>query len=135
MKPPFDLHGISPLLQVFDMPTSLGFYRDALGFELVDASSPGDDCHWCLLRSGSAELMLNTQYEERDRPPALDPDRARGHADVSLFFGCRDLDAAYEHLKSLGVRVEPPVVRDYGMRQLSFQDPDGYFICFQWPAG
>jgi len=27
-----DIHGIAPLLQVFDMPTSLHFYRDVLGF-------------------------------------------------------------------------------------------------------
>ena len=34
----------------------------------------------------------------------------------------------------LGVRVEPPRVAPYGMRQLYFSDPDGYGICFQWPA-
>jgi hypothetical protein len=37
-------------------------------------------------------------------------------------------------LRANGVRVEPPRVAPYGMRQLSFRDPDGYGICFQWPA-
>ena len=27
---------MAPLLQVFDMPTALAFYRDALGFEVVE---------------------------------------------------------------------------------------------------
>jgi hypothetical protein len=27
-----DIHGVAPLLQVFDMPTSLRLYRDLLGF-------------------------------------------------------------------------------------------------------
>lgn len=27
-----DIHGVAPLLRVFDMPTSLRFYRDVLGF-------------------------------------------------------------------------------------------------------
>ena len=34
----FELRGLCPLLQVFDMPASLVFYRDILGFELVQAA-------------------------------------------------------------------------------------------------
>ena len=33
-----DIHGIAPLLQVFDMPIAVRFYRDVLGFELVQTS-------------------------------------------------------------------------------------------------
>jgi glyoxylase I family protein len=29
-----DIHGVAPLLQVFDMPTAIGFYRDVLGFKV-----------------------------------------------------------------------------------------------------
>jgi len=44
--------------------------------------------------------MLNTAYEADQRPPA--PDRARvvNHQDTCLFFGCKDLDAAYQHLRT-----------------------------------
>ncbi len=129
-----EVQGMCPLLEVFDMATSLAFYRGVLGFEIVQAAPPGDDCDWCLLRLGATELMLNTQYERHARPPAPDPARIAAHADTSLFFGCRDLDAAYAHLCATGIAVEPPVVRDYGMRQLSFHDPDGYNLCLQWPA-
>ena len=66
-----DVRGLTPLLQVYDMPTSVRFYRDVLGFE-VAATSPmlGEDrFHWALLRLGDAELMLNTAYEfDNDRP-------------------------------------------------------------------
>ena len=57
--------GLVPLLQVYDMPTSVRFYRDKLGFEMVSTSPPmGEDYfHWCLLRLDQAELMLNTAYE------------------------------------------------------------------------
>jgi glyoxylase I family protein len=41
---------------------------------------------------------------------------------------------AYEHLRDHGVDLPPPRVTPYGVRQLSFADPDGYGICFQWPA-
>jgi catechol 2,3-dioxygenase-like lactoylglutathione lyase family enzyme len=128
------VEGVCTLLQVFDMATSLAFYRDVLGFEVVQAAPPGDDCDWCLLRHGDVELMLNTQYEKPDRPPAPDRARTDGHGDTGLFFGCRDLDAAYAHLRDCGLDVAPPVVRDYGMRQLCVRDPDGYGVCFQWKA-
>jgi catechol 2,3-dioxygenase-like lactoylglutathione lyase family enzyme len=128
------VESICTLLQVFDMPTSVAFYRDVLGFEVVKASQPGDDFDWGLLKLGDTELMLNTLYEKHDRPQALHPARFAAHGDTSLFFGCRDLDAAYEHLRAHGINVKPPVIRDYGMKQLSLNDPDGYNVCFQWPA-
>ena len=78
--------------------------------------------------------MLNTAYEAHERPPAPDPARVVAHADTTLFFTCADLDAAYAHVRARGLDVEAPTVRDYGMRQLSVTDPDGYGLCFQWPA-
>jgi catechol 2,3-dioxygenase-like lactoylglutathione lyase family enzyme len=131
---PIEVRGVCPLIEVFDMPTSIRFYRDLLGFEVVRAEPRGDDCGWALLRLTDAELMLNTAYEAGERPPAPDPDRVRSHRDTTLFFGCPDVDGAYAHLRARGVEVAEPVVRPYGMRQLALRDPDGYGLCFQWPA-
>jgi glyoxylase I family protein len=130
-----DLRGLTPLLQVYDMPTSVRFYRDMLGFEVVTTSPVlGEDrFHWALLRLGGAELMLNTAYEfDSDRP--AEPDRARtsAHEDTGLYFGCPDVDAAYEELRGRGVEVKEPKVTGYGMKQLYLRDPDGYTLCFQW---
>ena len=33
-----EIRGIAPLIQVYDMPTAVHFYRDLLGFELVTHS-------------------------------------------------------------------------------------------------
>ena len=68
-----DIHGICPLLQVFDMPTAIRFYRDVLGFTVHATSQPGDDCNWAWLKLNGAELMLNTAYEADQRPAAPDP--------------------------------------------------------------
>ena len=84
------VRGVCPLLEVFDMPTSIRFYRDVLGFEVVEAAPPGDDC-----------------VPTWTRPT---------------------------HVRERGALVEKPTVRGYGMRQLSLADPDGYGLCFQWPA-
>ncbi|HXJ89970.1 MAG TPA: VOC family protein [Candidatus Binatia bacterium] len=129
-----DIQGVAPLLQVYDMPTSIRFYRDVLAFTVWASSEPGDHCNWCALRLKGAEVMLNAAYESDKRPPVPDPARIAAHEDTCLFFGCEDLDSAYKHLLNHGVRLQPPKVAPYGMRQLWFKDPDGYGLCFQWPA-
>jgi glyoxylase I family protein len=128
-----DIHGVAPLLQVFDMPTAIRFYRDVLGFEVWATSRPGDDCDWAGLRLNGATVMLNTAYESGNRPAVPDPVRVASHDDTCLFFGCKDLDAAYRYLGTHGIDLKPPKVAPYGMKQLWFKDPDGYGLCFQWP--
>jgi glyoxylase I family protein len=123
-----------PLLQVFDMPTSISFYRDLLGFEIISPVPEDLQCDWVLLSLYESELMLNTAYEANERPPQPDPSRLEGHRDISLFFDCDDVDAAYSQLRARGMSIGEPVTRDYGMKQLYFFDPDGYEICFQQPV-
>jgi glyoxylase I family protein len=130
---PLQVSGTVTLLQVFDMPTSLHFYRDLLGFEMVQQSQPVDQCGWAWLRLDDAEIMLNTAYEDADRPPAPDPERSKAHEDTILYFGCPDVEGAYT-FRSQGIEATEPKTTYYGMRQVSFQDPDGYGICLQWKA-
>ena len=54
-----DMQGLCPLLAVYDMPTSLRFYRDLLGFEIHMKSDPEPDGHidWVWLRRSDADLM------------------------------------------------------------------------------
>lgn len=135
-----EMHGLVPLLQVFDMNESLHFYRDLLGFEVVQASPEvetpeGRFSHWIWLRCGSAELMLNTAYDSGERPDGRVEMRERGHGDTALFIGCPDVDAAWRELTAKGLELQPPHETGYGMTQLYLRDPDGYELCLQWSAG
>ena len=124
---------LTTLISVFDMPASLAFYRDILGFELIMQSSEGDDFDWGCLKLDNTYLMLNTAYDRELRPAAPDPQRIKAHSETGLFF-MADPDAVYEHLRAKGVEVKPPKVAPYGMKQLYLNDPDGYGICFQCPV-
>jgi glyoxylase I family protein len=133
---PLETKGICPLLQVFNMPTSVRFYRDLLGFEIIGNSPPKapDDFGWCWLKLHSTELMLNTAYDYDDRPPSPDPTRLKSHMDTCLYIGCPDVDAAYRFLVAQGLKPKEPNVTHYGMKQLHLKDPDGFGLCFQWRA-
>jgi hypothetical protein len=67
------VHGVCPLLEVFDMPTSISFYRYVLGFGVVKTSQPGNHFGWALLKLNDAELMLNTAYEDHDHRQSQTP--------------------------------------------------------------
>lgn len=129
-----EVSGLSPLLEVFDMPASLAFYRDKLGFRVTGDSGQGDESGWVMLELGGATIMLNTAYDDGERPDNPDTARLVSHRDTCIYFGCPDVDAAYEHLQATGIESERPSVAPYGMKQLYLSDPDGYNLCFQWPA-
>ncbi len=117
-----EVNGVAPMVQVFNMPRSIHFYRDLLGFKVVSSSkamsADPDDVNWALLRLSNAEIMLNTAYDPDDVPEAPEPGRWSGHQDTCLYFGCPDVDGAYQHLVAQGLEVSPPKVAWYGMKQL-----------------
>ena len=65
--------------------------------------------HWCMLKAGDhTRIMLNTEYEEGQRP-AVRPPKGDEHFGVWFFYGCPDVDGAYEKLKArVRARVEHP---------------------------
>ena len=133
------LASMTPLLQVFDMPRAVAFYRDKLGFAIVEHSpeietSEGRLFHWCRLRRDGVELMLNTAYDTGDRPAERDEALWAGHGHTTLFVNCTELDALRDDLRARGLDIAPPQVAYYGMRQIEVTDPDGYGLCFQCPA-
>lgn len=135
-----EVHGVCPYFEVYDMPNSIRFYRDKLGFEIVSTSphrgGDNDRFHWCWLRLGAADLMLNTAYEfDEERPPLEDYLRERDHRGTCLYFGFPDVDGAFVEFVAKGVVVDqPPKVAPYGMKQLYLHDPDRFGLCFQWKA-
>jgi uncharacterized glyoxalase superfamily protein PhnB len=115
------------------MRKSVAWYRDVLGFEVLQTHEPDGHFYWAMLKLGDSVLMLNARYEDDDRPPTQ-PDSVPGHDDLTLYFDCLDVDAAYAHLGSKGCQVKEPRITYYGMKQLTVNDPDGFELCFQQAA-
>jgi len=127
-----EIQGLCPLIQVFDMNTSLRFYCELLEFRVHQSAGEKDDIGWVWLKWNNADLMLNTAYETPDRPELPDPARVAAHEDTCLYFSCPDVDGAYQDLLAKGLQLNPPTIAPYGMKQLYFKDSDGYNLCFQW---
>ncbi len=135
----FDIKGVCPYFEVYDMPTSLRFYIDQLGFTIVEHSPHlgGDPYRYHWVCCGSAKRS-HAERRVRIRRRASAPRRTHAAArprEACLFFGCPDVDGAYAELLARGVKIDrEPKVAPYGMKQMYFNDPDGFGLCFQWRA-
>ena len=131
-----NVRGVTTLLEIFDMSTSLKFYR-ALGCEVVmhwGEQENESDWDWALLRLGDASLMLNTRYERDKRPSTPEPSRVKGHGDTELFFSCADIDVVCRGIRSSGLSIPDPIPTFYGARRVCLTDPDGFVVCFETAA-
>lgn len=126
----------SRIWQCLICPPPSNFYCDILGCRIVTSDGkPAPEFDWVMLSLNGTRLMLNTAYDGGERPPQPEPARIAAHEDTTLYFGCPDVDRAFDHLRTMGVNVTAPKVSWYGMKQLYVRDPDGYLLCFQWGAG
>ncbi|MFO1021097.1 MAG: VOC family protein [Planctomycetales bacterium] len=131
---PITFDSLVPLLHVFDMQASLRFYCDILGFSIVSTSTPVTNFYWALLKRGDLTLMLNTAYEEDERPATPDPVRFAAHSDTALYFSCDNPRQVCDYLRDHDWPAHEPNITHYGMTQVYTRDPDGYQICFQSPT-
>jgi len=116
---------VVPFFMVTDMPRSLRFYIEGLGFALKNKWTPDapDKIRWCWLELGSAALMLQ-EYN-----PGRIPSETRG-VGTSLCFQCNDALALYHEFKSRGLDPKEPFVGNH-MWDVALSDPDGYHLHFE----
>lgn len=121
-----------PLLIVAEMPASLRYYVDGLGFTVTDRWIPDGRVRWCRLQLGGAALMLQERADDRveQTDPAAPPAPGGG---VSIYFVCRDAVALYRDFVARGIPAGRPFVGNR-MWVTSLNDPDGYRIHFESPT-
>lgn len=110
-------------LVVPDYDAAISFYRDQMGFELVEDSDLGGGKRWVVLRpgAGGADLLLARAADDAQR--AAVGNQAGGR--VYLFLESDDFNADYARLKSAGVTfLEEPRHETYGSVAV-FRDPFG----------
>lgn len=113
-----------PFLLVADVPTSVAFYRDGLGFRVVDEWIDDGVAKWCWLELGHAALML-----QKSRGPTVSAPR-EAEDRIVVFFICRDALAIYREAGARGLEPSEPFVSN-AMWVTALRDPDGHGIEFE----
>lgn len=117
------LRSLIPTFTVNDVGASLAWYRDVLGFVLVERWEAEGTLQGVQLRAGGCDLYLTQDDFKKGR------DRAKG---VGFRIWCtteQDIDALAERIRDAGgTLTQEPIDREWGVRELAVKDPDGFQI-------
>jgi len=123
------ISGISPFFIVRDVPTSLSFYRDKLGFEITfQGPEPGDIFFGIVCRGGAQILFKEVGVAPM---PNYTRDIKQGIARWDAYVAVPNPDALAEEFASRDVKFFKPLMdTDDGLRGFEVQDADGYVLFF-----
>lgn len=113
-----------PLLNVEDADRSIAFYRDALGFEVVQTFEAEGATVWAMLTSGDTKLMIN----QPDHADSTTRRNAASYGDVVLYCHVESARDRHADLTARGITVGAITTEAYGMEEFLLRDPDGYEI-------
>jgi predicted enzyme related to lactoylglutathione lyase len=121
-------------ISVHDPEVALGFYRDALGFEVRNDVKAGE-FRWVTVGAPGQDLDIVLSQPHGGRS------QAEGDALLSLvtqgslqaaILRSDDLDATFEKVRASGAEVlQEPVSQPWGVRDCAFRDPSGNLIRIQ----
>jgi catechol 2,3-dioxygenase-like lactoylglutathione lyase family enzyme len=127
-----DVGIIMPLFIVRDVPRSLAFYRDRLGFEITFQGPEPDDIFFGMVKRGHAEIMFKDIGVEPI--PNYTRDIKKGHAPWDAYVYVPDPDALAAEFQSREVKLWKPLsVNSDNLRGFEVQDVDGYVLYFGRP--
>ena len=117
------LRALMPSLVVNDLTKSLSFYRDGLGFVVIEEMKDGGEVQGVRLKAGRT-LMLLAQDDF-----ALGRDRVKGQG-VRLYCVTKQpVDAVAERARAQGITIATePTDQPWGARDFGVVDPDGFKI-------
>lgn len=118
-------------IPVHDVDEALGFYRDALGFEVRNDVSAGE-FRWVTVGAPGqdVDIVLSQPHAGRSQTEgdALLALVTQGSLQAALF-RADDLDTTFENVRASGAEVlQEPVAQPWGVRDCAFRDPSGNLV-------
>ena len=123
---------IAPLFIVRNVPATLAFYRDRLGFDVTFEGPEPDDIFFGIVERGGAMIMFKEIGVEP--VPNYTRDIKQGIARWDAYLHVPDPDALAAEFASRGVEFFLPLMDNSdGLRGFELQDVNGYVLYFGRP--
>ena len=127
-----DIAGIAPFFIVRNVPASLAFYRDRLGFEITFQGPAPNDIFFGIVERGAAMIMFKAVGV--DPVPNYTRDIKKGIARWDAYLNVPDPDALAAEFLSRDVEFSVPLKDTHdGLRGFEIKDADGYVLFFGRP--
>ena len=127
-----EIGSASPLFIVRNVPATLAFYRDKLGFEVMFEGPEPEDTFFGIVNRGKAMIM----FKDVDIDPVPNHTRDIGHGIASwdAYMYVPDPDALFEEFASRDVDFKMPICDNSdNLRGFEVRDVNGYIIYFGRP--
>jgi uncharacterized glyoxalase superfamily protein PhnB len=117
------LRKITPELTVDDIKSTISFYRDILGFELVFTVPNKDHIDWALMSNGEVEIMFHAKVSRHAKKHAVEDI-------VAFHFEGEGVKELYESVKGK-VKIDRHLYPTfYGTNEFSIRDNNGCTLVF-----
>jgi catechol 2,3-dioxygenase-like lactoylglutathione lyase family enzyme len=126
--------GIAPLFVVNNVPATLAFYRDLLGFGVMYQGPEPDDIFFGMVERGGAMIMFKSIGVAP--VPNYTRDVNQGVAPWDAYICASDPDALAAEFASRNVEFSKALHNNSdGLRGFEVKDPNGYVLFFgrPWP--
>lgn len=111
------LIALTPTLRTWDIPGSIAFYHEMLGFSLISGNA---DSGWACLGRDGLELNFSAPNEHMgDRGPAFSG---------SIYFRTNAVDELWQRCRDRSKICYPIASFEYGMREFAIFDNIGYLL-------
>jgi catechol 2,3-dioxygenase-like lactoylglutathione lyase family enzyme len=117
---------VAPFFVVADVPATLAFYRDQLGFEITFRGPSPDDEFFGIVRRDAAMIMFKA-LDDVDPMPNYNREPTFSW---DAYFEVPDPDALAAEFAARGVPFSIPLTEGDGLRGFVIEDPDGYGLYF-----
>jgi catechol 2,3-dioxygenase-like lactoylglutathione lyase family enzyme len=127
-----EISGIAPFFIVRNVPATLAFYRDRLGFDVMFQAET-DDVFFGIVQRGAAMIMFKAVGVEP--VPNYTRDVKQGIARWDAYLYVPDPDALAAEFASSNLEFSEPLKNtEDGLRGFELKDADGYVLFFGRPV-
>jgi uncharacterized glyoxalase superfamily protein PhnB len=122
------LRAVMPTLTVNDLRASIAFYRDVLGFIVVDTIEQEGELVGASVRAGTVDILLGQDDFTKGR------NRVKGVGTRLYCVTHQDVDQVAAAIRERGGQLDAePQDQPWGARDFAITDPDGYKLSISSP--
>ena len=118
----FQLTSIVPSVTVNDLPASMTWYCDILGFKVTQRWEHEGELVGAELTAGSAKMYLGRDDWKKGR------DRIKGQGIRIYWYTDQNIDQIADGIKARGGTLASEPKEEWGSRYFNLEDPTGYTI-------
>lgn len=124
------LQAVMPTFTVSDIRRSIAWYRDVLGFTVLDEMMHEGELLGAAIKAGSVEILLGQDDWAQGK------DREKGVGFRLYCVSAQDIDEIAANIKARGGELtQEPTDQPWGARDLAVIDPDGFKISISTKVG